>query len=237
MRTSLLGRTTAASVIAASSKWIIIVRECVLRVCSIDQRRHRRWVNNCVGLANHKFFLLFLLYIFVICVISILLVISRVVACAAGARSAEGGCSLPALSVVWVMIMVVLALLFGIFTLCMMCDQYPALLDGLTQIDRLKARDTAGASRHHLRGRTSATALAEIFGGKSGDGVRWHWFVPTRVVYHDPEAITGYCLRDVYRPRRRHLRGAGAGSDEEQEALQVDGELTSEMEPLGRRRV
>ncbi|CAN0522398.1 unnamed protein product, partial [Scytosiphon promiscuus] len=42
---------------------------------------HCPWVNNCVGIGNHKFFLQFISYVFAISVYALVLVIGRFMAC------------------------------------------------------------------------------------------------------------------------------------------------------------
>ena len=40
------------------------------------------------------------------------------------------------------------AILFGLFTLCMICDQWSSVSSGSTQIDRLKASHATSLPRH-----------------------------------------------------------------------------------------
>lgn len=203
-----------------------------------------------MGLSNHKFFLLFLLYVCSLCALAVLLVAGRVLACATAPKQASGlvepgkripsstssrplVCHVDAGSAIAVVMLVTLAFLFGIFTLCMMCDQYPALQDGMTMIDRYQARDRAGADSASIRRqrRTPGAALAEVFGGRAADGFQLHWLLPTAVRYPDPEAIAGYSMRT--RGRRLAPKGAAVGdrqgagpagidSDGEAEAMEDD---------------
>ena len=54
---------------------------------------------------------------------------------------------------------VVEAILFGLFTMCMMCDQWSVVLTATTQIDRLKGRKEAAGKRVWCQN------LTEVFGG------------------------------------------------------------------------
>ncbi len=45
-------------------------------------------------------------------------------------------------------------------------------------------------------------SLGEVFGGDPArDGFQWHWLLPTPISYPNPEALTGFCFRDVPKPR------------------------------------
>jgi palmitoyltransferase ZDHHC3/7/25 len=67
-----------------------------------------------------------------------------------------------------VVCLVVEAVLFGLFTLCMMCDQYSVMSTGATQIDRLKGEVNTSLGIH------------EVFGGASGK-FSYSWLLPVDV--------------------------------------------------------
>jgi len=144
------------------------------------------WVNNAVGVFNHKFFLLFVLYTFLQCTYSLLLVLSRFVLCAHAADAL--GCS--SLGVLTALVMLE-AILFGLFTLCMLCDQCAVLTTNETKIDRLKGE------RH-----AAPTVVNEIFGEASSRGrlcTYATWLLPLRVKF--PGEVKREVLGFVVPPR------------------------------------
>jgi len=56
----------------------------ICKRCIIKMDHHCPWVNNCVGIGNHKYFLLFIFYTFCSCAYSMFLVILRTVHCLGG---------------------------------------------------------------------------------------------------------------------------------------------------------
>ena len=164
-----------------------------------------------MGLANHKFFLLVLLYTFTICAYALCLLGAHFWACMAPGAPATCFEVTPS-GFVSTLTLTICAVLFGLFTLCMMVDQYQVLATGLTQIDRHKGGGAAAGKFAVLAATETPEALvanmrAEVFGGDGRFDVTW--LLPTPIVYRDPETLTGYCFRDTPRPR----------SNEEMEAL------------------
>lgn len=153
-------------------------------------------MNNCVGLANHKFFLLFLLYIFSISAYALCLVLGHFWACFSSPM--VGACADPSVGeAAHALGLCVCAIIFGLFTGCMMLDQSTSVLTGATQIDRFHGAPAAPAGKDER-----ARALAEVFGGDpAADGFQLHWLLPTPIVYRDPEGLTGFCFRDTPRLR------------------------------------
>lgn len=180
--------------------------------CILKMDHHCPWVNNCVGIGNHKFFLLFVFYTFCTCVYAMALVVARFVNCLGHIEKHEPCLDEPT-HLLGLIGLVVESLLFGMFTCCMVIDQWDVVLTNVTHIDRLKGEifmeDVEGRSGVH-----------EVFGSGVGKGkkvgFRLDWLSPfAKVCFpeHIEADIMGFC-----RPCSRYSKdwvddvGDGLGS-------------------------
>jgi len=90
------------------------------------------------------------------------------------------------LGAVFLALLLMESLLFGLFTACMLCDQMSSILSNRTQIDRLQGKEFEKNSFFQN--------LREVMGDPNGS-TDWLW--PTKPRWRDWEIIFGYCL-----PRR-----------------------------------
>lgn len=166
----------------------------ICKRCIIKMDHHCPWVNNCVGIGNHKYFLLFIFYTFCSCSYSMTLIVSRFVNCIGHIEKNEPCLDKPThlLSLIG---LVVESMLFGMFTCCMMLDQWDVVLTKVTHIDRLKGGTT-------LNDETDSRAgVNEVFGiglskGKKGSSFRPDWLSPmTNVCFPESmkDEIMGFC--------------------------------------------
>lgn len=151
----------------------------VCRRCIIKMDHHCPWVNNCVGIGNHKYFLLFVFYTMLSCIYSLALIITRFATCHAVREHDHGRyvrhytCLDHPTQLVNILGLLIEAVLFGMFTSCMIFDQWDVIFTKLTHIDRIKGPGKVAAG--------SLAGVAEVFGvGKRGDGTRCRidWLSP-----------------------------------------------------------
>ena len=114
-----------------------------------------------------------------------------------------------------VIFLVIEAVLFGLFTCCMMLDQYTVVSTNTTAIDRLKGE-------YHKLSRAATHEVNEVFGGKDRR-FRLDWFLPVPVAFPRSLAfeILGYRLLD-HDHDHDHEAGHGRHHDEEEGILMVD---------------
>lgn len=131
---------------------------------------HCPWVNNCVGIGNHKYFLLFIFYTCVSCVYSLSLLFVRFFDCLGRhghVRTHHLTCLDRPAELLSVLGLFIEAILFGLFTFCMMFDQSGVVLTNITSIDRLKGDHGDSNSNSNGNGNglgPRLTGVIEVFG-------------------------------------------------------------------------
>jgi len=121
----------------------------ICKRCIIKMDHHCPWVNNCVGIGNHKYFLLFIFYTSLSCFYSFSCIMYRFFHCLGQPAHHRGPrCVDHPTDLLPLVGLTVEALLFGLFTFCMMFDQWDVVMTNLTHIDRLKGE----TSHYHSHG-------------------------------------------------------------------------------------
>ncbi|KAK7237072.1 glutathione gamma-glutamylcysteinyltransferase [Aureococcus anophagefferens] len=126
--------------------------------CIVKMDHYCPWTNNAIGVRNHKFFILFILYTFLLCAYALLILFSLAMEAGGPAGSARSrrrrrrGDDAPPrraaaaprfeLAKLSAIAVTFAALLFGLFTACMLGDQWSVLRTNVAKIDRLKGEET-----------------------------------------------------------------------------------------------
>ena len=161
----------------------------VCQRCIVRMDHHCPWINNCVGLATAKFFILFCVYTCAMSTYALALVAVKLVSCAGVRRGGPPAdffppppahCLAPynVTSTIVTALLCAEALLFGLFTACMLCDQYTSVRTGNTQLDDYKNSRAKQPARPRFG--TLRENLALVFGES-----RWRvwWLIPVDPVW------------------------------------------------------
>eukprot|EP00946_MAST-07B_sp_MAST-7B-sp1_P004525 g4525.t1 len=157
--------------------------ECVV----IKMDHYCPWVNNVVALFTQKYFLLFIFYTCLTCIFCGITLGTRFATCYRGGpnrkyQNWDKSSQLPAhcqpttTDTVVSVLNAVEAVIFGIFTIAMGCDQADAVAENTNYIDRLQKK--RGKQQTYMK------SLEDIFGEKFS----WRWlvpFAPTRKLRRD----------------------------------------------------
>jgi hypothetical protein len=187
----------------------------ICKRCIIKMDHHCPWVNNCVGIGNHKYFLLFIFYTCLSCTYAMGLVIARFVSCIGKIEHHEPCLDAPT-HLLGVIGLCVESMLFGMFTCCMIIDQWDVVLTNVTHIDRLKGdiknedvdgnsgiHEVFGAGIGHDKGKKRGK------GNGNGGNFRPDWLSPfANVCFPEnmKDEIMGFC-----RPCGFSVGGIGIG--------------------------
>ncbi|KAK8812405.1 hypothetical protein WA158_007639 [Blastocystis sp. Blastoise] len=148
----------------------------VCRRCIVKMDHHCPWINNCVGIRNTKFFVLYLLYVFLCSICGFIMSILHV-------KWTDGaGHPLDYWPKFCTTSLVVICLLFGLFTFSLLCDMIYVCTTGVTGIDE-KQRKTFNYSDRYK-------AIAEVFGGDGHFSLLW--LIPISPYFKNYEDIVGY---------------------------------------------
>lgn len=203
--------------------------------CVVKMDHHCPWVNNCVAIGNHKFFLLFVFYVFVISLYAMGLLFTRFVHCSGTYKlkhrmSELSECNNTVGGTLMLFGVVIEAMLFGLFTLCMLFDQWGMVVYSTTQIDRLK-----GSGKETKK--SKCESITEVFGGEPR--FSFWWLIPVKAELYDQEGAQGYrCWTDeeytmakrAYLAKKKAEEEAGEGAGDGNPAAVNGGDVAINMD-------
>ena len=168
----------------------------------IKMDHHCPWVNNTVGLGNHKFFMLFCLYVSLASWYAIILMVVMFVttSCAISGKQefVPPHCvnSRHPENIIFIILLCIESLLFGLFTMCMLCDQIHSVVTNQTYIDRLKDKNSNSKRRRRGAGWWArfCTHMREVVGDRPKIQ---DWFLPTTPKWKDMELLYGFVCQVV----------------------------------------
>ena len=146
----------------------------VVRSVIIKMDHHCPWVNNTVGLGNHKFFMLFCFYVSLASWYAIVLIAAMFVTTTCNRGGMQDfippycANSLHPENIVFIILLCIESFLFGLFTLCMLCDQINSVVTNQTYIDRLKDKNNNSKRRRQGQGwwKRFFTHMREVVGDR-----------------------------------------------------------------------
>ncbi|ANQ06549.1 Palmitoyltransferase [Plasmodium coatneyi] len=108
--------------------------------CIIKMDHHCIWINGCVGQYNQKFFILLNFYTLLMCTNCAFIVMYKMISCVQTNRrlNTDRKCILSRTDLFLIVVNTFGSLLFGVFTLVMLVDQYVAIRTNTTGIEYLK---------------------------------------------------------------------------------------------------
>lgn len=162
---------------------------------------------NAVGILNHKFFFLFVLYTFIACVSCLTLIFVRLIRCGNPPSDDDDNSKTNATKFFvryisffvsktpnfesdtcnnvfssMVLLLSIVAMLFMMFTLCMLFEQIEAIKSNISKIARMKLKRENGDLNSNPELARVSTEFNEIFGGTS-PSFAWHWLLPIPVKF------------------------------------------------------
>ena len=134
---------------------------------------HCPWMNNCIGKGNFKHFCLFLGYSWLCAGYALLIIAGNYFFC----RSADCGWSGDPFLVQLIRCMMVLCIIFFLFTSSMLMNVIYGVITGIGTIDRMKKKSN---NSFHLADE-ECLEMRDIF----GVGSKLNWWIPIDPVFED----------------------------------------------------
>ena len=192
----------------------------------VKMDHHCPWVNNCIGINNQKFFILFCMYVglasFYILFIEIMYwinscvhyssnssqLVTNVVSTINNNNTSQCGSIAPT-SVIFLILLTVESVLFGLFTSCMFGDQIHSIASNKTYIDRLKDKRDGNSMNSGINNSNNSNKSKPDHSKKTnclyksifvmnlrevvGDSSIFIWFLPILPYWNDRDELFGFC--------------------------------------------
>lgn len=162
--------------------------------CLIRMDHHCPWVNNCVAIHNQKYFILFLVYTAASCFYAAAVLASRFFSCSSFPRQ----CTVTGWATALGIVTFVEALIFGLFVIIMMFDQFTAIFEG-NQDEMQHYKQQLSSYEYNIEhkipvygpkpekplARTKYESLCLVF----GESFSYRWFLPLNMPASIQEAF------------------------------------------------
>ncbi|KAF4656025.1 Palmitoyltransferase zdhhc15 [Perkinsus olseni] len=150
-----------------SSGVIEMASRAISERCVLKMDHHCPWVNNCVGMCNQKHFMLLLTYVCMLCGLSVLTIAARLHHChnrehfvvpfgriglPDPAENKTDVCNIDGPLIGFGILTFFFGLVFGLFTIIMLCDQTSAIIHNQTGVEQLQnVRGPTQSWRENIR--------------------------------------------------------------------------------------
>ncbi|KAG8191560.1 hypothetical protein JTE90_021165 [Oedothorax gibbosus] len=151
-----------------------ICRRCVRRM-----DHHCPWINNCVGELNQKYFIQFLIFVGLASLYSVVMV---VISWTADCIECKKEMIYRQHRVIHTVLLLIESILFGVFVIAIMCDQFQAILSDETAIEHLQKKGP------HRPRKPKMALLSEVF----GRGSPLLWAFPCQSAPRNIENLASY---------------------------------------------